>query len=78
MPDSSGITQRRAIAAVGHGNDQVGLDGMFARQLAAHFHADFINVAVGDGAVRPREIDVFKNAKRAALLLGKGVAKRTN
>jgi len=46
------------------------LDRMFARELTAHFHADFIHVAVGDGAVGPREIDVFKNAKRAALMLG--------
>ena len=60
------IAERGAVAAVGHGDDQVGLDGMFARELAAHFHADFIDVAVGDGAVGPREIDVFKNAEGAA------------
>jgi hypothetical protein len=44
---------------------------MFARQLAAHFDADFIDVAVGDGAVGPREINVFKNAEGAALCSGK-------
>ena len=44
---------------------------MFARELAAHFLANFINAAAANHAVRPREIDVFKNAKRPALVFGK-------
>jgi hypothetical protein len=56
---------------VGHGHDNVGVDRMFARELAAHFHPRLIDVPVGDGAVGPGEIDIFENAERAARLLGK-------
>ncbi len=66
-----GIAQRRADAAVGHRDDEVRLHAMFARELAAHFLANFINAVAADHAVRPREIDVFKNAKRPALVFGK-------
>ena len=68
-----GIAEGGAVAAVGHGDDDVGLDGKFAGELAAHVHADFIDVAVGDVAVRAGEIDVFKDAEGAALLFGKGL-----
>ena len=44
---------------------------MFARELAAHFLADFVDVVAVDDAVGPREIDVFKNAERALLVRGK-------
>ncbi len=62
---------RRANAAVRHGNHKIGLHRVFARELAAHFLAHVIDAAPGNGAVRPREIDVFKNAEGAALVCGK-------
>src|SRR5206468_8607557 len=52
------VTEGGAVAAVGHGHDDVGGDRMFAREVTAHFHADFIHVAVGYGAVGPGQIDV--------------------
>src|SRR5438093_1161594 len=67
------IAQGGAVAAVGHGHDHVGGDGEFAGELAAHFDADFIDVAIGDGAVGPREIDVFEDAEGAAVVAGKGL-----
>ena len=62
---------RRAHAAVRHGNHQIGLDVVLARELAAHFLAHFIDAVAVDDAVRPGEIDVFKNAERALVVLGK-------
>ena len=57
-----GITHRRAHAAVRHGNDQIGFDLVFARELAAHFLADVIDGVPVNHAVGPREINIFKNA----------------
>ncbi len=67
------VAQRGAVAAVGHGHHHVGLDREFARELPAHLDAHLVDVAVGDGAVGPGEIDVFEDAERAALVLGKGL-----
>src|ERR1019366_3863331 len=53
------------------GNDEVGLDVVFAGELGAHFLADFIDSVAIDDAVGPREIDVFKNAERAFMVVGK-------
>src|SRR5258708_34380208 len=39
----------------------------------SHFHADLIDVAVGDGAVGTREIDVLENAERAPFVQRKGL-----
>ncbi|OQB89788.1 MAG: hypothetical protein BWX84_02254 [Verrucomicrobia bacterium ADurb.Bin118] len=40
---------------------------MFTGQLPAHFHPGLMHVASRNGAVRPREIDVFKHAQRPGL-----------
>ena len=42
--------------------------GFSRASCAAHFDADLVNVAIGDVAVGTREINVFENAKRAALV----------
>jgi hypothetical protein len=68
-----GIAEGGAVAAVRHRDDDVGLNGKFAGEMAAHVHADFIDVAVGDVAIRAGEIDVLENTKGAALMLGKGL-----
>src|SRR5882724_4057313 len=47
-------------SGVGHRNDEVGIDGMFARELAAESFATVIHAAAKNGAVRPREIDMLK------------------
>lgn len=65
------VTERGAVAAVRHGDDDVGFNGVLAGELAAHFDADFVNVPIGNGAVRAREINVFENAEGAAFMFGK-------
>src|SRR5258708_17265986 len=44
----------------GHRHDEGGVDGMFARELAAQSFAAVIHAAAKNGAVRPREKDMFK------------------
>src|SRR3954462_7561986 len=67
------VAQGRAIAAVRNGNYHIGRQRKFTRQLAPHLNANFVDVAIGNVAVRTGEIDVLKDAERAALVLGKSL-----
>lgn len=67
------VAQRGGVTAVGHGDDEVGLDLVLARQLPPHLDADAIDVAVGDRAVGPGEVNVFEDTEGAALVRGKGL-----
>src|SRR5260221_14002951 len=67
------IPQRRAVSAVGHRHDDVGLDGVLARQLPPQFHSHPVNASIGDGAVGPGKIDVLKNGEGPALLQRKSL-----
>ena len=73
-PAFLGESHRRPIAAVGHGNDEVGFDGMLAGELAAEVDADLGDVLVVDVAVGPREIHELENAECVRLLrVGPGI-----
>ena len=56
------------VAAVGHGNDKIGLDGILARKSAPEINTGLGNVLVGQVAVGPREVHKFKNTERMRLL----------
>src|SRR6266542_165134 len=60
--------QRRPHARVGHGNHEVGDDGMLARQLAPQRLADDVHVPPPEDRVGPGEVDVLEHALE--LLLG--------
>ena len=68
-----GVTHRGTNAAVGHRNDEVGFDVVLARELATHFLPHVVNAVSVDDAVGTREINVFKNAERALLMLRPGL-----
>ena len=57
-----GVADRRGGAGFRHGDDDVRFLGVFAGQLAAHFHAGFVHRAARNGGVRAGEVDVFENA----------------
>src|SRR5204863_4563760 len=46
------------------------------RKLPSHFDPDFRDIAIGNGAVGPREIDVFENAEGPPLMFWKGLQAR--
>ncbi len=61
-------THRRPVAAVGHGDDEVGGDRGFLRELPAEVDAHLRDIALVDVAVGSGKIDVLKNAERVRLL----------
>ena len=58
-----GITKRRRGAAVGHRDDIVDIDAIFARQFCADGLANRIDADAFDDRIGSREIDVFENAR---------------
>ena len=56
------VADGRGVAAVGHGDDHVGLNGIFARELRAQALAGFVDVLPEDKAVGPGEVDQFEDA----------------
>src|SRR5438477_8020679 len=50
-------------ARVGHGDDDVGLGVRLARELRAQILAHLVDAAPADDRIRPREIDVFEDAR---------------
>ena len=54
---------------VRHADDDVGVDGRLAGQLAAHVHAHRVQQLVADDAVGAGEVDVLEDAEGVALLL---------
>ena len=57
-----GVTHSRGGARFRHRDDDVRFLGVFAGQLAAHFHAGFVHRAARNGGVRAGEVNVFENA----------------
>jgi len=67
------VTQGGAVATIRDRDNDIGSNGKFASEFAAHVDSNLIDIAVGNGAVGPGEIDVFENAKGATLLFGEGL-----
>ena len=67
-----GVARRGRGARLGHRDDQVGVDGELAGQLAAHLDARLVDAAAGDRGVGAGEVDVLEDAA-LALGLGEGV-----
>ena len=63
----AGETDGRRRAGVGDGDDHVGLDQRLAGQLLAHAVARLRDVDAVDDRIRPREINVFKDAESLPL-----------
>ena len=59
------IAHRRRHAGIRHWNNQIRRNAAFARQFRTNALACFINRRAFHDAVRPREIDIFKNTKAA-------------
>ena len=57
-----GVTDGGGGAGVGNGDDDIGIDGVLARQQAAEVFARFLHGPSEDDGIGPREIDVFKDA----------------
>ena len=57
-----GVADGGGRARLGHGDHDVGVEAVFAGQLAAHFHAGFVDGAAGDGRIRTGQVDVFEHA----------------
>src|ERR1051325_5345592 len=60
------VPHRGADAGVGHRNDDVAADRLFARQHAPEIRAYFVHAASEYVAVGPREVDVLENAARTS------------
>ena len=56
------VADRGGNAGVGHGHDDVGVDGMFAREQAAEAFAALVHRAAENQAIGPRKIDVLEDA----------------
>ena len=67
------VPQRRAVAAVRHGHDDIRRDGELARKLPSQFDPHPIDVPVRNGAVGPGEIDILEDAECAALVFREGL-----
>ena len=65
--------ERGVVAGVGHGDDEVGLDGVEAGQFAAHVRAHRADVDALERAVGPREIDVLEDAEAELVLRHEGL-----
>ena len=59
------IAHRRRHAGIRHGHNQIRRNAAFAGQFRADALACFINRRAFHDAVRPREIDILKNAEAA-------------
>ena len=67
-----GETECGVVAAVGHGDDNIGLHGRLNGELASHFRADARDIYARDDRIGPRKIDILEHAECAA-----GVVERT-
>src|SRR6266852_5944887 len=56
------IADGRGHAGIGHGDDDIRIDGMLLREEASEHLAAFVHGAAKHNAVRAGEIDVFENA----------------
>ena len=61
-----GEAERGIDAGVGHGDDHVGLDGVEARQFAAHVDACLADGDAAQTAVGSREVDILEDAEGLA------------
>ncbi len=57
-----GVANGRGDAGIGHGDDDVGVDGMLPREEAAEHFAAFVHRAAENNAVGAGEIDMLENA----------------
>ena len=69
MPDFVRVADSGGGGGVGHADDDVGVDGGLAGELAAHVHAHRVEELVADDAVGAGEVDVLEDAEGVALLL---------
>src|SRR5260221_13924500 len=65
-PGLTGVAEGREHARIGNGDDDVGVDGAFARQLRAEALAYLGYVIAEDHGVWPCEVDVLEDAARLA------------
>src|SRR5208282_3445082 len=71
-----GVSDGRGIAGIGDGNDDIGVHGSFARELASHGVAALIDRAPKHQTIGTRKINVFKDAAR--LRRSRGVKARAD
>ena len=57
-----GIADGGGNAGIRNGNDDVRIDGMFARQETPEHFPTFVDGAAENDAIRPRKIDMLENA----------------
>ena len=68
-PEARATTARGGVAGVGHGDDDVGLDGRLAPQDLPHASAGDLEHGPGHPRIRAGEVDVLKDAERMPLRL---------
>src|SRR6266403_180183 len=66
--DLERVADRCGDSGIRHGNNDVRVDRMFAREQATEHLAAFVDGAAKDNAVGPGEIDVLENALLERLL----------
>src|SRR5687767_2376414 len=60
------VPQRGEDSRIGHGDDDVGVDGMLARELRSELPPHFGDVVAEDHGVRSSEINMLEDAARFA------------
>ena len=62
------VAERRVVAGVGHGNDEIGLDRMETGEFASHVRPHLADVDAFQHAVGPGEVDVLEDTETEAIL----------
>ena len=75
MPDCLGVADRGRRARLGHGDDEVGLDGVLARPACGPSRRARRAPAAGDRGVGPRQVDVLEDAA-LGVRLGEALLRR--